>query len=77
MQIPGVLSKPNPKIKKLCLKKFIFSAKTYTLYFEMKPDLTCYHNSLLPLKNFLYFSETKSIVHFQNRSQKTKENDFS
>ena len=25
----------------------------------MKPDLTCYHNSLLLLKKFLYFSGKK------------------
>ena len=63
----------SEKIYILCQNIYLKNS----LYFEMKPDLTCYHNSLLPLKNFLYFSETKSIVHFQNRSQKTKENDFS
>ena len=29
----------------------------HSLYFGIKPDLTYYHNSSLPLKIFLYFPE--------------------
>ena len=50
--------------KKLYPKKF--------LYFGMKPELTYYHNSSFPLKNFLYFLEKKTHHTFQPQAQKTK-----
>ena len=51
-------------LKKLCSKSF--------LYHRMKPDLTYYHNSLLPLKKFLYFLEKKKLAHFPDPSLKNK-----
>ena len=38
----------------------------------MKPDLTYYHNSLLPLKKFLYFLEKKKLAPFPDPSLKNK-----
>ena len=42
------------------------------LCFEMKPDLTYYHNSSLTLKNFLYFPEKKTLAYFPTPSPKDK-----
>ena len=37
-----------------------------------KPDLTYYHNSSLPLKNFLYTTQRKTLAHFPTPSVKMK-----
>ena len=52
-------------LKKLCSKSF--------LYHRMKPDLTYYRYSLLPLKKFFYFLEKKKkLAHFPDPSLKNK-----
>ena len=40
--------------------------------FAMKPDLTYYHGSLLPLKDFLYFPEKNpgALSNFKPKKQK-------
>ena len=40
----------------------------------MKPDLTYYHNFSLPLKNFLYFLEKKTLANFPIQSSKKPKN---
>ena len=40
----------------------------------MKPDLTYYHNSLLPLKKFLYFLEKKKASALSRPKSEKKKN---
>ena len=50
---------PQPQNKKGIPKKIYIYTLKISYIFRKKFDLTYYHNSLLPLKNFSYFTDKK------------------
>ena len=49
-----------------------YTALSCFICLGMEPDLTYYHNSSLPLKNFLYIPQRKITVHFATTNVKMK-----